>query len=96
MKDEQNSDPFYARSDNQAFADAGMPSHTFSVGYIFPDYHQVGDEWPKIDYENMAKVDRAVALALFRVADSTDLPQWNAANPKTEKYVKAHQGLKSP
>ena len=94
VKDEQNSDPFYARSDNQAFADAGVPSHTLSVGYIFPDYHQAGDEWPKIDYENMAKVDRAVALALFRVADSTEAPQWNAANPKTEKYVKAHQALK--
>lgn len=96
VKDEQNSDAFYARSDNQAFADAGIPSHTLSVGYIFPDYHQVGDEWPKLDYENMAKVDRAVALALFRVADSSDLPKWNTANPKTEKYVKAQEALKQP
>jgi Zn-dependent M28 family amino/carboxypeptidase len=94
VKDEQNSDPFYARSDNQAFADAGVPSHTLSVGYVFPDYHQAGDEWPKIDYENMAKVDRAVTLAVFRIADSADVPQWNTANPKTEKYVKAHQALK--
>jgi hypothetical protein len=88
-KDEQASDSFFARSDNQALADAGVPAHTLSVGYVFPDYHQPGDEWPKIDYENMAKVDRTAALAVFHIADSTDVPQWNAANPKTERYIKA-------
>lgn len=89
VKDEQNSDSYFGRSDNQAFADAGIPSHTLSVGYIFPDYHRPGDEWPKIDYDNMARVDRTVALGVFRVADSTQEPQWNAANPKTERYIKA-------
>jgi hypothetical protein len=89
LKDDASSDPFYARSDNQAFADAGVPSHTLSVGYVYPDYHQPGDEWPKLDYENMAKVDRAVALALFRIADSIEPPQWNLANPKTAPYIKA-------
>jgi hypothetical protein len=89
VKDEESSDQFFARSDNQAFADAGIPSHTLSVGYVFPDYHQPGDKWQKIDYENMAKVDRAVALAIFLVADNAEAPQWNAANPKTERYVHA-------
>jgi hypothetical protein len=93
-KDEQNSDPFFARSDNQALADAGIPSHTFSVGYVFPDYHGAGDEWPKIDYENMAKVDRTIALGLWRIADSADVPHWNAANPKTEPYRKAAEALR--
>ena len=93
VKDEQNSDPFFARSDNQALADAGIPSHTFSVGYVYPDYHGAGDEWPKIDYENMAKVDRTIALGLWRIADSTDVPHWNAANPKTEPYRKAAEAL---
>ena len=91
-KDEQASDPFFARSDNQALADAGVPAHTLSVGYVFPDYHQPGDEWPKIDYENMAKVDRTAALGVWRIADSADVPEWNAANPKTERYVKARAG----
>jgi hypothetical protein len=89
LKDDQASDSFFARSDNQALADAGVPAHTMSVGYVFPDYHQAGDEWPKIDYENMAKVDRTAALGVWRIADSTDAPQWNAANAKTERYVKA-------
>jgi hypothetical protein len=93
VKDEESSDAFFARSDNQAFADAGIPSHTLSVGYVFPDYHKPGDEWPKIDYENMAKVDRAVALMVYRVADADKDPQWNASDPKTERYVKAHEAL---
>ncbi|HLH18920.1 MAG TPA: M28 family peptidase [Bryobacteraceae bacterium] len=93
MKDEQASDPFFARSDNQALADAGIPAHTLSVGYVFPDYHQPGDEWPKIDYDNMARVDRTAALAVFRLADSLGVPVWNEANPKTERYVKAQKAL---
>jgi len=93
VKDEAASDAFFARSDNQALADAGIPAHTLSVGYVFPDYHQPGDEWPKLDYENMAKVDRAVALAVYEIADSRDVPRWNSENPKTERYVKAQQAL---
>jgi hypothetical protein len=91
QKDERASDLFYNRSDNQAFADAGVPSHTASVGYDFPDYHRVTDEWPKLDYDNMAKVARTVALALFRVADNVDAPSWNTTNPKTAPYVKARE-----
>jgi hypothetical protein len=89
MKDAEATDAYYARSDNQAFADAGVPSHTLSVGYMFPDYHGVGDEWPKLDYDNMAKVDWTVALALYRVADSREAPAWNTANAKTKRYVEA-------
>jgi hypothetical protein len=89
QKDEQNSDPFFARSDNQAFADAGIPSHTLSVGYMFPEYHQPGDEWQKIDYENMAKVNRTVALGVYQIAENVQPPKWNAENPKTERYRKA-------
>ncbi len=96
VKDEKSSDPFYPASDNQAFADAGVPSHTLSVGYIFPDYHKVSDEWPKLDYENMAKVDRTVALALAYIADNPDAPRWNTANAKTERYVKAHEAASRP
>ena len=91
VKHEQNSDSFFARSDNAAFAGAGVPSTTLSVSYIFPDYHRAGDEWPKLDYDNMAKVDNAVALGVFRIADSAEAPQWNKANPKTARYVEARE-----
>jgi hypothetical protein len=91
VNDEKNSDAFFGRSDNAAFAGAGVPSTTLSVSYIFPDYHRPGDKWPKLDYDNMAKVDDAVALGVFRMADSAEAPQWNKDNPKTARYVEARQ-----
>jgi hypothetical protein len=91
VKDGRNSDSFFSRSDNTAFAEAGVPSTTLSVSYIYPDYHRPGDKWPKLDYDNMAKVDSAVALGVFRIADSAEAPQWNKANPKTASYVQARE-----
>ncbi len=91
IKDEKNSDPFFTRSDNAAFALAGVPSTTLSVTYVFSDYHAVGDEWPKLDYENMATVDRTIALAALDIANSVETPQWNASNPKTAAFVKARE-----
>jgi hypothetical protein len=88
-----NSDAYFARSDNQALADLGVPAHTIGVAFEFPDYHQVSDEWPKIDFANMTKVDRMIALGVVMLADSTDAPHWNKANPKTEKYVRAQEAL---
>jgi Zn-dependent M28 family amino/carboxypeptidase len=93
VKDEKNSDPFFTRSDNAAFAMAGVPSTTISVSYVFPDYHGAGDEWPKLDYENMAHVDRAIALAIYAIGDSAAEPQWNAADPQVERFVKAKESL---
>ncbi len=93
--DPKYGDDYFARSDNQAFADAGVPANTLSVAFMFPDYHAVGDEWQKIDYANMAKVDRAVALGLLMLADSPEAPQWNSANPKTAAYVEAARKLRS-
>ena len=84
-----NSDKYFGASDNQALADQGIPAHTISVAYGFPDYHGVGDEANKIDYENMAKVDRAVALAVATIANDTNAPKWDENNPKAAKYLKA-------
>jgi Zn-dependent M28 family amino/carboxypeptidase len=90
VKNAQLNERFFAQSDNQALADAGVPAHTLSVGYTFPDYHQAGDEWPKIDYANLALVDRTVAVAVYDVADSTEAPQWKDM-PQTQRYIKARQ-----
>ena len=89
VKDEKKSDSYFGASDNAAFALAGIPSTTISVTYMFPDYHKVGDEWPKLDFDNMARVDCAVALGVLRMADSAESPQWNRDNPKTATYVQA-------
>jgi len=87
VKHAGNSDTFFERADNAAFADAGIPATTLSVAYIFPDYHQPGDEWQKLDYENMAKVDLTVALGIFEMANSEQVPQWNKDNPKAARYA---------
>lgn len=91
VKHPTNSDAYFRRSDNAAFADAGVPSTTISVAYDFPDYHKQGDEWQKLDYENMAKVDRTIALAFIDIANSATPPKWDESNPKTAAFVKARQ-----
>jgi hypothetical protein len=88
-KDEKRSDPFFARSDNQALADSGIPAHTMAVAYEFPDYHGVSDEWQKLDYDNMAKVDRMVTLGVWMLAGSDKTPSWNASNPQAKPYIAA-------
>ena len=91
IKHETNSDAYFGRSDNAAFADAGIPSTTLSVSYVFPDYHQPGDEWQKLDYDNLAKVDVTVALGILNMANNAHAPQWNQENPKTARYVQVRE-----
>ena len=88
-----NSDRFFGASDNQSLADLGIPAHTICVAYIYPDYHKVSDHWDKVNYDNMAKVDRAVALAVFMIGNEAREPQWNAANPKAARYLEAWKRL---
>jgi len=87
-KDARNSDAYFTESDNLSLAEAGVPAETLCVAFDYSDYHAVGDKWQKIDYDNMAKVDRAVALALYLMADSDQPVHWNEANPKTAPYLK--------
>jgi hypothetical protein len=92
-KDDQASDAFFSRSDNQALADLGVPAHTLCVAFDYPDYHQVGDEWQKIDYANMAKIDDAVALAVLRLASDAPPPRWNESTAAAKRYVEAAKKL---
>jgi hypothetical protein len=85
-EDKEASDEYFLRSDNEALARLGIPAHTIAVAYDFSDYHAVGDEWQKIDYGNMAKVDRMIALAVMNLANSAAVPQWNQENPKTAPF----------
>jgi hypothetical protein len=92
-KHPKNSDLYFAHSDNQSLADAGVPAHTLSVAYAFPDYHGKDDEWQKIDYENMARIDRMVAAGLFAIANDRKAPTWTAA-PNAARYLEASRKLK--
>jgi Zn-dependent M28 family amino/carboxypeptidase len=92
-KDDRSSDPYFARSDNQPLADLGIPAHTLCVAFDFPDYHKVTDHWEKIDYANMAIVDRAVALGLLRLASDAAPPKWNGSYALAQRYVDAEKRL---
>ena len=89
LNDDRYGDSYFSRSDNEALARLGIPAHTLAVAFDFPDYHGVGDEWQKIDYNNMAKVDRMVALGLIVMADNPQPPLWNESERKAEPFVKA-------
>ncbi|HVQ37078.1 MAG TPA: M28 family metallopeptidase [Pyrinomonadaceae bacterium] len=89
FKHPTKSDSYFGRSDNQALADLGVPAHTLSVAYEYPDYHRVGDHWDKVDYDNMANVDRMVALGLVMIANNPTEPKWDETNPKAARYLKA-------
>jgi hypothetical protein len=80
------SDNYFGASDNAPFARVGVPAHTISVAFMFPDYHGADDEWDRIDYANMAKVDRMAALGLLMIADDPQAPRWNEDNPKAAPY----------
>jgi hypothetical protein len=74
-----DADSYFARSDNYPFALRGMVAHTITVAAEFPDYHAPGDTWEKIDYVNMANVDRGVAAGILRLADESTPPRWSDA-----------------
>lgn len=90
-KDSKASDAYFIRSDNAALAELGVPAHSLTVAFDFPDYHAVGDEWQKIDYDNMARVDRMIALGLLKIGNSAQAPRWNAQNPKTASFREAQR-----
>jgi Zn-dependent M28 family amino/carboxypeptidase len=92
-KNAQNSDAYFSRSDNQSLADLGIPAHTLCVAYEYPDYHKVGDSWDKIDYGNMAAVDRAVVLGMLRLASDAAPPKWNEQYAPARRYVDAARRL---
>jgi Peptidase family M28 len=95
-KDAQGSDAYFTRSDNDALAEQGVPAHSLTVAFDYPDYHGLSDEWQKIDYENMARVDRMVALGLLEMADDRNAPHWNAQNAKTAPFRQAQEKLRQP
>ena len=82
-------DDFFRRSDNYRFAAKGVVDTTIAVAFDFPDYHKPGDIVDKIDFENLALVDRAVAAAVLQLADDPVRPVWTKKPPI--KKTRAHK-----
>ena len=86
------SDQFFGRADNQSLAAAGVPAHTLSVAYGFSDYHGKDDTWDKLDYDNMARVTRMLAVGVQAIANDTQRPVWTAV-PKAADYAAKGRAL---
>jgi hypothetical protein len=67
---------FFTRSDNIAFARAGIPAHTLSTFNLHSDYHRPSDDASRVDFAHMTAVIRAAAEATRLLADGP-APQWN-------------------
>lgn len=84
-----DSDRYFGASDNVTLARLGVPAHTVCVTYRYDDYHGPGDHWDKIDYENMARVARMIALGVVTIANSDREPRWNKNNRRAGRYYDA-------
>ena len=85
------SDAFYPRSDNLALAEKGVVAHSVCAGFQFPDLHAPQDHWDKIDYPNLAKLNRLIMTAVWMIAEDPVAPSWNAATRRAAPYLKAWQ-----
>lgn len=70
----QFSSMLYARSDNYSLAEKGVIAHSFSAGSLHSDYHQVTDEWEKLELEHMASVIRGLMAGAYPIADGQLTP----------------------
>ncbi|HEU5171161.1 MAG TPA: M20/M25/M40 family metallo-hydrolase [Gemmatimonadales bacterium] len=67
---------FFERSDNIAFARAGIPAHTLSSYGMHADYHTPADEVERIDFAHLAGVVEAGARLVRLLADG-EAPAWH-------------------
>ncbi len=86
---DKHSDRYFQASDNLNFARFGIPDHSICTAFEFPDYHGVKDEWPKIDYPNMATIDKVIGTVVWNIANSSTAPQWNSSLKQTTDYRQA-------
>jgi hypothetical protein len=69
----------YGSSDNMAFVEAGVIAHSFSAGSLHDDYHQVTDEWEKLNLPHMTKVIQGLFAGSWRLVQGEVTPQKTAA-----------------
>jgi hypothetical protein len=76
MADMRPSQSFFTRSDNIAFAQAGIPAHTLSSFNMHNDYHEPSDDVSKVDFPHMAALINTAARAVWVLTDGR-APTWN-------------------
>ena len=78
--DPKDKNRFFFRSDHFNYAVNGIPIAFWFDG-VHEDYHQVGDEPQKIDYNKMEKVARTILITLLKVADLKERPKIDKTLP---------------
>ena len=71
-KDDPNQ--FYRRSDHWNFGKHNIPFIFFFTG-THEDYHQVGDEPHKIEYDRMSRIGQMIFATTWEVANRTEKPR---------------------
>ncbi|HEU5209118.1 MAG TPA: M20/M25/M40 family metallo-hydrolase [Longimicrobiales bacterium] len=75
VQDPRPDQRFFMRSDNYAFARAGIPAHTLSSFNMHTDYHRVSDEVEHIDFAHMTAVIEE-AIRAVRILTDGPRPEW--------------------
>ena len=75
VPDKRLDQQFFQRSDNIAFAQAGIPAHTLSSFNLHTDYHRPSDDVSHVDFDHMAAVINAAARAARLLTDGPK-PEW--------------------
>ncbi len=65
----------YTRSDNYALAKQGVVAHSFSAGSLHEDYHQVSDEWTKLNLPHMTQIIRGIFAGAIPIAEGKLTPK---------------------
>jgi hypothetical protein len=73
----------YRSSDNWSFVERGVIAHSFSAGSLHPDYHQVDDEWDRLEIPHMTQVIKGLWLGSLPLLDGTQTPS-KATSTKEE------------
>jgi hypothetical protein len=71
----QFSSMLYRASDNYSFVEAGVIAHSFSAGSLHSDYHQVTDEWEKLEIRHMTRVIQGIFAGSLPIANAEATPR---------------------
>jgi hypothetical protein len=64
----------YRASDNWSFVARGVIAHSFSAGSLHEDYHQLDDEWDRLEIPHMTRVIRGLMLGSLPLVDGSATP----------------------
>jgi hypothetical protein len=74
--DKRPDQQFFMRSDNIAFARAGIVAHTLSSYNMHTDYHTPRDEVSRVDFAHMTRLVDVAVRAARLLADAPTKPEW--------------------